>query len=237
MPRGPQPQDARLFGDAATPELRAAVHDLSWLLTRGYALNSALKIVGDRFALVTRQREAVRRGACTEDQAKERRRRRMQASQLAGQRVAIDGFNLIIIVESAMAGGVIMRGRDGAIRDLASVHGSYRRAEHTHDAIKAIGATLDACGVSGVDWYLDRPVSNSGRLAGWIAEVGAPEGRDWTVELVNDPDKVLAAGHEVVISSDGWVMSHSPAWVDFVSEVLRRKAPQAWVVQLGSVAP
>ena len=31
--RGPHPEDARLFADAMLPRLRAAVADLSWLLT------------------------------------------------------------------------------------------------------------------------------------------------------------------------------------------------------------
>src|SRR5688500_10446127 len=46
--RGPHPEDAGLFAPAVHPTLRSAVADLSWLLTRGYADPSALKLVGDR---------------------------------------------------------------------------------------------------------------------------------------------------------------------------------------------
>ena len=59
--RGPHPEDAGLFAPAAGPGLRAATADLSWLLSRGYASPSAMKIVGDRYALDARQRMAVMR--------------------------------------------------------------------------------------------------------------------------------------------------------------------------------
>src|SRR4051794_2900931 len=57
--RGPGPQDRDWFGGDARPALKAAVSDLSWLLSRGYAGPSALKLVGDRYRLVERQRAAV----------------------------------------------------------------------------------------------------------------------------------------------------------------------------------
>ena len=55
--RGAHPQDRLLFAsDPAEPDLRRATSDLNWLLTRGYASVSALKLVGDRYALYARQR-------------------------------------------------------------------------------------------------------------------------------------------------------------------------------------
>ena len=46
--RGPDPRDGAAFEPPSRPALRAAVSDLSWLLGRGYAPVSALKLVGDR---------------------------------------------------------------------------------------------------------------------------------------------------------------------------------------------
>src|SRR5437763_1300671 len=57
--RGPDPRDGLAFDPSAWPALRAAVADLSWLLERGYAPTSALKLVGDRWSLTERQRAAV----------------------------------------------------------------------------------------------------------------------------------------------------------------------------------
>ena len=233
MPRGPQPQDGRLFGESMHAALRRAVADLSWLSSRGYVLNSSLKLVGDRHDLVGRQRLAVQRAACSDDELAGRRARRTTVDQVRGQRVAIDGFNLIIIVESALAGGVLIRGRDGALRDLASVHGTYRRAEHTHAAIAAVAEALDDAGLSEVHWYLDQPVSNSGRLAQWLREVAKQAGRRWEVELVRDPDRVLVHGDRTVISSDGWVISRAQRWLDFATRVFEKARIEPWIVDLG----
>ena len=63
--RGPDPRDAEAFAAHTLPALRAAIADLAWLLNRGYAVVSALKLVGDRWNLTERQRMAVRRSACT----------------------------------------------------------------------------------------------------------------------------------------------------------------------------
>src|SRR5690349_15149262 len=61
--RGPGPKDPIWFGGDARDALRAAVADLSWLLSRGYTVPSALNLVGDRYQLVERQRLAVIRSA------------------------------------------------------------------------------------------------------------------------------------------------------------------------------
>jgi hypothetical protein len=50
------------------PRLRQAVADFSMLLTKGYADKSSLKLVGDRFSLTQRQRVAVMRGSCSDQQ-------------------------------------------------------------------------------------------------------------------------------------------------------------------------
>jgi hypothetical protein len=46
--RGPHPDDGRLFAPDMLAQLQSVVSDLSWLLSRGYAATSAIKIVGDR---------------------------------------------------------------------------------------------------------------------------------------------------------------------------------------------
>ncbi|MHC4389515.1 MAG: DUF434 domain-containing protein, partial [Planctomycetota bacterium] len=117
--RGPHPADAKLFAPEAVSDLRAALVDFSLLLTKGYAEKSSLKLVGDRFPLTERQRLAVMRSACSDQKLISRRQRCVSVEALAGQRLAIDGYNVLITVEAAMSGAVIFKGRDGCFRDLA----------------------------------------------------------------------------------------------------------------------
>ncbi|MHC4510238.1 MAG: DUF434 domain-containing protein, partial [Planctomycetota bacterium] len=162
--RGPHPADEKLFAPSAIDDLRLALADFSLLLTKGYADKSALKLVGDRFRLTERQRLAVMRSACSEKQLASRSERRVEAKNLKNQPVAIDGYNVLITIEAAMSGGVIFKGRDGCMRDLASIHGTYRKVTETIPAVQLIGKFLQDIAAGETLWLLDSPVSNSGRL-------------------------------------------------------------------------
>jgi hypothetical protein len=149
--RGPHPADAELFVPAVLPRLREAVADFSLLLTKGYAEKSALKLVGDHFSLTQRQRLAVMRSSCSDQRRQSRLARRVSVEASAGQPLAIDGYNLLITIEAALSGGLIFQGRDGCFRDLASIHGTYRKVEETVPALRLIGEFLTEIRVSRVE--------------------------------------------------------------------------------------
>jgi hypothetical protein len=231
--RGPHPADHELFADERVPALRTAVDELSWLLGRGYGTKGALKLVGDRHSLRERQRLALRRSACREGDVLHRAARRVPAAGLANRDVLVDGFNCLITVEAALSGGVLLRGREGALRDLASVHGSYRQVDETMRSLALLGDTLAALGARHARWLLDRPVSNSGRLRGEIEALATERGWPWTVELQDAPDRTLAGAKGcVVASSDGNVLDRCEAWIGLPELALARAGVNAWVVQL-----
>lgn len=231
--RGKHPGDDELFGPAWREPLRRAVFDQSWLLTRGYNETAALKLVGDRHGLTRRQRKAVSRCACSDAALRCRLARRVPPGALRGRPVAVDGLNLLITLETALAGGVVLVGRDGGCRDLAGVHGSYGRVGQTVAGAEAAGRTLAGLAAGPVTWHLDRPVAHSGELRGLLEEVAREHGWGWRVELHADPDPVLAAAEAVVASSDGWVLDRCGPWCDLAGEVLRRRVPGAWLLDLG----
>lgn len=232
MTRGPAQDDAQLFGASAIPRLRTAVAELAWLLNRGYAETSALKLVGDRHELRSRQRTAVLRCVCTDVQIELRQARQLALEAVAGQPIALDGFNVLIIVESALAGGVVLRGRDRVIRDMASVHGSYRRGEQTLAASVAIGECLAKLGPSSITWLLDSPVSNSGRLKVALAELAEQRGWDWNIELDQNPDRRLVAYDGVVATGDAWILDNASRFIDLAAAVIHTAARDAWIIDL-----
>lgn len=232
--RGAHPEDHEAFGAGWVGALQAAVGDLSWLLSRGYASVSALKVVGDRYGLTARQRVAVMRCACSDEQLVGRRARRVESAALAGARMMIDGYNVLTTVEAALAGGVVLVGRDGAWRDMASMHGTWRRVEETGPAIMRVGEKLEELKVREAVWYLDSPVSNSGRLKQAIGEAAQARGWAWRVELVMDPDKVLlgCGKQEVVASADSVILDGCGKWYGLAEEVVRGMEG-VWMVEMG----
>lgn len=223
------------FGEERLPTLRTAVDELSWLLDRGYAERSALALVGNRHGLTARQRKAVSRCAAPAAAVADRGSRRVEPRALAGEVVHVDGFNAIIVGESIRSGAVVLRGRDRAHRDLASVHGTYARVEETDAVLEGLAAVLAPA--REVLWLLDRPVSNSGRLAGMLRARAEQAGLPWQVELVWDPDQVLLRSEAVVASGDARVLDGPVRWVDLpgaMIEQVEQAGGRAWVLDLGS---
>ena len=230
--RGPHPEDARLFVDSRLPSLRQAVSDLSLLLSRGYGEKSALKLVGDRYQLTSRQRVAVLRSSCADEALEGRCARHQAVEQLRNAPLHVDGYNLLVCVESAMGGGVILVGRDGCLRDLASVHGTYRTVEETIPAVQLIGEVLAELAPGAVHWYFNAPVSNSGRLKELVSNLADDRGWCWTAQLVPDPDTVLISCNETVVSSDSRILDNCRVWVNLASEVITRRISTAWMLSL-----
>ncbi|OJW19925.1 MAG: hypothetical protein BGO49_10370 [Planctomycetales bacterium 71-10] len=227
--RGPAPGDREWFGVEARPALASAAADLSWLLSRGYAEPSALKLVGDRRRLVERQRAAVARCAAADAAVADRRARRVEPEALRGRPVRIDGFNLILTLESALGGAVVLGARDGCYRDLASVHGTYRRVEETRPALEMAARALGRWGIGPCAWLLDAPVSNSGRLAAMLREVDP----GWSAEVVPDPDPVLRLPGPAVATADSGVLDRCGPWLNLARLIVDAEVPGAFVVDLG----
>jgi len=230
--RGAHPEDRKLFADDQLRKIRAAVSELSWLLTREYHITGALKLVGDKFALNDRQRLAVSRVACSDRSKSSRLTSRVGIESLRGGRGIIDGFNLIITIEAALSGGVLIRGRDDCIRDLSGVHSSYRSVNETEDAIILIGEVLDQAGVESVACILDQPISNSGRLAQRIRVLAADRNWDWTVGLAFNPDAQLIRSDRIVISSDGPVLDQVQRWNNLAASLIEKRVAGAWLIDL-----
>jgi hypothetical protein len=203
---------------------------MCWLLSRGYAPDSSLKLVGDRYGLQARQRTAVQRCACSDVDRRRRAAHEVRPADLAGEELWIDGYNALTTVEAAMSGGIILAGRDSCYRDMASMHGSYRKVDETRPALEHLGMVAAELRLSACRWYLDRPVSNSGRLKGIMAEVAAVHGWVWDIELVPNPDAVLKATPHVVATADSVILDHCQRWFNLAREAVMRRVGGAYVL-------
>jgi hypothetical protein len=233
--RGPHPADEKLFAPEAISDLRSALADYSLLLTKGYAEKSALKLVGDRFSLTERQRLAIMRSACSDQQLASRSKRRIEISDISGQPIAIDGYNVLITVEAAMSGGVIFKGRDGCFRDLASIHGTYRKVAETIPAVELIGRFLHQIGAGKALLLLDSPVSNSGRLKTLIGELADKNNWNWEIQLLLSPDAELIKTDQIVASSDSVILDGCRRWANLAAEIITQKMSCATIIDVGSV--
>ena len=232
--RGADPEDARSFGPTRVPDLRQAVHDVSWLLDRGYGISSATELAGNRYHLTRRQRAAVARCSCSQQARARRQAHCVSAEHLQGQELWLDGFNVLTVVETALGGGVVLIGQDGCYRDVAGVYSHYHKVQETAAALIVIGQVLSRFAVAQCCWWLDKPVFNSGRLKAIILAAAAESGYPWRVELVMNPDRVLAEADQIVSSADHEILDRCQRWFNLARVVITQQVPQARVLELGS---
>ena len=230
--RGAHPEDAALFAPDQEPALQQAAAELCWLLDRGYALRSCVALTGNRHGLTQRQRLAITRSVCSHEQHSRRAAHRLELADLAGQELWIDGFNLLILIESALAGGIILIGRDGCCRDLAGLHGTYRDVAETRTAAELIGAAAEERRVRRCRWLLDRPVSNSGRLRDILLSVAENSDLSWQIDLEFSPDHVLSETDAVVATSDSLILDRCQRWSNLGREIIQTAIPHARIIDL-----
>ena len=224
--RGPHPKDEACFGHESLAKVQHAVEDLSWMLERGYPARQSLSLVGDRFALRDRQRRALQRSAAGQSECRRRLERQVGAASLADEVVAVDGYNVLLTLEAALSGGVLLLARDETMRDLSSLSSHYRRVGTTAAAIRLLVTFFGHAGCRRVVFYLDRPIANGDRLCRLIeSEVAASRPR-WDVRLIEGVDQILAASPHVVATADSGILDRCDRWLNLARLVVEGSAAQ-----------
>ncbi|WP_031436037.1 DUF434 domain-containing protein [Methylobacter tundripaludum] len=231
--RGVHLNDQALFSGEPLLRLHDAVYEFCWLLNRGYARHSVMQLVGDHHQLVKRQRLAISRAACSNTSRELRKTTCLPIEQIKDRQLVIDGFNLIISVETAMAGGLLLRCCDGCIRDIAGIHGTYRLVHETRQAIELIGNVLQAFSPASV--LFDKPVSNSGRLAEMVRDIATAHHWNWQAELIDNPDQVIRNSCKVAITSDSAILDGGVQWVNLGAYLTTNHFHESWLIDFSDV--
>jgi hypothetical protein len=228
--RNAHPSDQIYFSGQHVLRLQKAIYELCWLFDRGYSRHSSIKLVGDHHQLRQRQRVAIGRIACSENSKNNRNSKCLDLSDVKNRHLIIDGFNLIITLESAMAGALLLRCYDGCIRDLASVHGTYRQVSETKSVIELVGRALAVFEPASVQWLFDKPVSNSGRLAQLVRKMANTHNWNWQADLLDNPDQTIKASDKIAITSDSVILDSVEYWLNLTTYLLEDSFQDAWLL-------
>lgn len=228
--RGYSPGDEYDFKGPALEKLKRAAGDLCYLLNKGYPVKGASTFVGNHFLLTERQRIALTRVVAAEEDIVQRKGKQKKREAIAGETVNIDGFNAIIPLEVAQSGSPVFLCMDGTYRDLAGLRGTYGLIDKTDAAIRMIFSELQSLSVKRAVFWLDAPVSNSGRLKSRIAEIAEEMGFEVGIEIVGNVDRTL---YELpnVISSDSIILDRCPSWFN-LNEGIMPVIPGAWILDI-----
>ncbi|WP_010632033.1 DUF434 domain-containing protein [Sporolactobacillus vineae] len=227
--RGYAPEDEHQFNEKQVQKLRTAQHDLIYLLNHNYPMKTATTFVGNHFQLSGRQRTALMRSSCSTADLRNRKVRQITGT-LAGRTLFIDGFNLVITLETALSGSTLLSCMDGTIRDLCGLHGTYRLIDRTTEALNLIGNELKKLSAVAAVFILDRQISNSGRLKSRIMDqlqTFSPV----AVQLSNHADTLLMQ-QNCVATSDSGILDQCRDWVNLARSIIENSLPEIRPVDL-----
>lgn len=231
--RGYVPDDEKAFGIKALPTLRKATEEIQFLIDRGYPIKSVSTFIGNHYLLSERQRLALVRSISTEKAIRKRRAKEIKEG-LEGQCISIDGLNLMITLEVALSDSTLIEGMDGTVRDLAGLRGTYKLIAQTDQAILLIGEQLQKWQIHKVIFYLDAPVSNTGRLKVRVLELLERYPFEVDVVLVPNADVILE-GLEYVVSSDAIILDQCKSWVNLGATIIKESIKVTHLVNLGQI--
>ncbi|WP_238881604.1 DUF434 domain-containing protein [Clostridium sp. YIM B02551] len=226
--RGFSPKDNEEFGYESIEKLHKAAKDLYYLLNHGYNIKGASTFIGNHYLLSERQRLALVRAISSEKSVKIRKDKEVLGS-LEGSTVHIDGFNTIITLEVLLSESLVLRCLDGTIRDLAGLRGTYRLIDKTDVAINLVGNIISKNKIAEANFYLDAPVSNSGRLKERILELLKVYNFKVNVQNINDVDKTLEVLPNV-ITSDAIILDKCKSWINLNREIIENENLNNWIV-------
>ncbi len=227
--RGFVPEDERDFNQKNLSLLREARQDIVYLIDRGYSLERAVTFISNSFSFSARQRLALQRSCAARDELF--RRKNKEIRSVTGETVHIDAFNLIISLEIALSGSLLLLCMDGTIRDLAGLHGTYKIIDKTIPAVHMIFKKLAELGAARAAFYIDAPISNSGNLAKCIRTVSEEYPVPADCQVIDSPDRALY-DKTCVVTSDSIILNHCKNWINLARIIIEEKFPDYPLVML-----
>lgn len=215
--RGYVESDERNFNEKNVELLRKASEECLYLLDRGYKIKNATMFISNHYLLSERQRLSLARAITkTEDVVKRREKLLNDTKDIT---VNIDGFNAIIPIETALSNSLLLECMDGSIRDLADLKGTYRLIDKTEPAVNLVVKKLKEIGVKKANFYLDKPISNAGRLKSLILDIAKEHEFNTNVETIDHVDSFLY-DKENVITGDSVILDNCISWVNLYKMII-----------------
>ena len=230
--RGYIPEDEQQFTGKQLELLKKAADEVQFLLDRGYDVKPVTTFVGNHYMFSERQRLALARAVSAGEWIEKRIQRELLQKEPKNypKAVNIDGFNAIITLEVALSGSPIFCCRDGVLRDLAGLRGTYRIIDKTQKAVGLLLGQLELMGISEACFYLDAPVSNSGRLSALILQCAKDYSVSVRTQIIPGVDRILEQ-LEGVISGDAIILNRCISWLNIMPQIVGQME-QVWMVSL-----
>jgi len=206
-------------------KFHSAIEDFRYLLSRGYRRERALEIAGDRYLLDQTTRLVLYRAVYDEETAKSHRSKLVGPEAVSDKRLSIDGYNVLITVESMLRRKSLILCDDGFVRDISAVHGKHRLTPYTEDALSLMIRLLAEVQPSEIRFCYDLQVSRSGELAALTRDTLSRFGLEGSAETARLADNEVLSFGDILATSDSVLIDKGRRVFDLAGEVARGNSP------------
>ncbi len=187
-------------------KLKEAATDYRFLLDKSYPQKATIKLVGDRYQLSSYERSVLYRGVSDRRSAL-LRRSKIRKDPGTGP-LHIDTYNILFTIGNYLSGRPVYLSDDGVLRDTGELRGRFGNKKIFERSLGLLEDFMTGHRNLEYHFFLDAPVSNSGRLAFRINTFMSANGINGTAMTVNSPDhELVQAGSGVVCTSDSVIMT------------------------------
>ena len=139
--------------------MKDASKDLRFLLNRRYDKARSIKFVGNKYQLNKSERHILYRALYSDDDINSIKNKLVPFEQITGKYLAIDGYNVLITVESIFQDKTIIDCDDGIVRDISGVFGSHLITPVTYNSINLILSQIEENPPRLLRFFFDSQVS------------------------------------------------------------------------------
>lgn len=195
--------------------IQDAARDIRYLLDRGYPQKGSVSFVCDHYRLDEASRHLLSRMVIAKAVSEKRRSKFSPCDKIQGNGIIIDGYNIIIGMESLIERKAILCD-DGVIRDTRGAFRNFRISGTTHKAIGTILSFLREKNPSQVFFLLDSQISKSGMTAKLLREKINYYGLKGDANTSRHVDHDLKSSNYFVASSDGVIIDAAEKIINFL---------------------
>ncbi|MCE5215100.1 MAG: DUF434 domain-containing protein [Methanobacterium sp.] len=209
-------------------KMQNATYDLKFLLNRDYHKKNALEFIGNHYLLNKEERNYLLRTVYSSEKSDGRRSKIVPISKIKGKNLFIDGYNVLITVESICKNeNSIMMCEDGVLRDINAVFGKYKCKEKTKIALNSIISLVKIYKPTNVHFFFDSQVSKSGELSKITQQILLAQEVTGSADTASNVDyQLINLSNEtdgVVATSDSIIMDKVDYILDIPSFILKIK--------------
>jgi hypothetical protein len=213
--------------------MKDASIDLRFLLNRRYDKARAIKFVGNKYQLDKSERHILYRALYSDDEINAIKKKLVPFEQISGKHLVIDGYNVLITVESILHNKTIINCDDGVIRDVSGVFGSYVITPVTNNSLNLILSQIAENPPTLLQFFFDSQVSKSGELSKNVREKINELQLNGDAETVKHVDTTLKKlDCDIVATSDTIIIAQASAVVDIPQRIVEVIKPPVTILKL-----